>query len=308
MGFATLARVDIEHSSLGTPSRIGRFSIVEPIGDDAFGSVYVGVDENERARIRLRVLPEAVHTDPARRARVIEDAKAAMQVEHPGIAALLDVGESPNGLFLVSELAPRRTLREYVAERGKLDLAEALRLAGEIASALAAAHRMGVVHGLLSDERVMIGEDGRAKIVDLGMIELMRPLAHRPVDTRTDVYSIGAMLAAMLTGTRVSTNEMSSDPPASVPRIDAAAPDAPASLVSLVERATSADPDRRPADADRLLAALTDIDLPSEPIAQQAQDTRDEVRTATGPMWIAGVSVAIALVVTLVVALVMTDG
>ncbi|MDQ3034745.1 MAG: serine/threonine protein kinase [Myxococcota bacterium] len=297
----------IEQTNLGIPDRIARFRVVEKLGDDAFGTVYAAEDD-DRTPVRLRVLPESVHLDPARRAQVIEDAKAAMQVEHPGLATVLDVGEGAQGLFIATTTAPRRTLRAYVEQRGKLDLAEALRLGNEIASAMAAAHQQGVVHGALADDRVMVADDGRATIVDLGLVELTRPAAHRPIDARTDVYAIAAMLHEMITGTRVSTNEMSSDPPERLPRLDASRPGIPATLVDLIERSTASDPAQRPADADRLLAGLTAIDLPSDPIGQQMADARADVQSATSPMWIVGASIAIAMVITLALVLVISGG
>lgn len=287
----------ISQTNPGVPDRIARYRVDEKLVGDAYGTVFAAVDENERAKVRLRLLPRAVDVEPSRRARIAADARAAMQVDHPGIAAVLDVGEGAEGLFVVSDPAPRRTLRAYLEERGPLDLAEALRLAQEIASAVGAAHRLGVVHGILSDERVVIADDGRAKVVDLGLAELARASAKRPVDARTDVYAIAAMLHEMITGTRVGTSEVSSDPPERLPPLDAAAPGVPARLATLIERATSPDPTDSPADADLLLAALTEIDLPALPIPQQAAESRAAVVAGSSKLWITGVSVAIALVI-----------
>lgn len=295
----------------GIPDRIARYRVREKLGEDAFGAIYLAADENARERgpVRVRVLPESVRLEPDRRARLIEDARKAMDIEHPGLAPLYDVGDDARGLFLVSQPEPGRTLREYIADKQKLDLAEALRVAQEIASAIAAVHRAGLVHGALSDERVIIDDAGRAHVIDVGLAELVRPVIDRAdgmdeLDPRTDVYAIGAMLHEAITGSRVSTNELSSVPPERLPSLDVVARGVPAPLAMLVRRATSPDRAERPADADALLTALSEIDLPVEPVADQVAETRAAVRSGTSPLWIVGASVAIGLVITVVLVLI----
>jgi serine/threonine-protein kinase len=297
--------VDLEQTSVAGPVRISRYGIEKKLGDGAFGAVYLAEDERSRKLVRLRILPEAVHLDPVQRAREIADAKAAMQVEHPGLAMVLDISDTPEGFLLVSESVSGLTLRDVLAQRGKIDVAEALRLATEMASAMAAAHRMGVVHGMLGDERVFISDDGRVHIVDLGLIELIRPLAELTVDARTDVYSLGAMLYEMLSGTRVNTNELSSEPREVLPRLDRFAPEVPQDLIDIIRKATAPAPGDRFADADELLAALSRVVLPTEPIAEQASVVRAEIGGASATRWILGASIMLALLITIGIALVM---
>ena len=306
-------------TSQPSPDRIARFRIREKLGEDGFGTIYLGDDESDRERgpVRIRVVPSSVHLEPDRRARLIHDAERAMVLEHPGLAALVDVGDDPRGLYLVWERAKGRTLRAYVEEKQRLDLAETLRIAQELTSALGAVHREGLVHGVLSDERVLIDDAGRVHVIDLGLAELVRPIAlaeqdavkpdetRRVLDARSDVYAIGAMIHEALTGTRVSTNELSSDPPEQLPPLEPATKERiPSALVTLLQRATSRDRAERPDDADRFQAALASIDLPSEPLGEQIASTRDDVLKGTSNAWIVGASVAIALVLTLVLVLV----
>ncbi|UJR79567.1 serine/threonine-protein kinase [Sandaracinus amylolyticus] len=301
------------------PDRIAHFRVREKLGEDAFGVIYLGDDENDRERgpVRIRVLPESVHLEPDRRARLIRDAERSMAIDHPGLAALYDVGDDPRGLYLVSAPVKGRTLRAYVEDRKQLDLAETLRIAQEMTSALGAVHREGLVHGVLSDERVIVDDAGRVHVIDLGLAELVRPVVsaepsavmpdenRRVLDARTDVYAIAAMIYEALTGTRVSTNELSSDPPEQLPRIEGATKERiPAALVTLLQRATSRDRAERPEDADRFQAALASIDLPTEPLGEQIAETRKDVLKGTSNAWVVGASIAIALVLTFVLVLV----
>ena len=285
------------------PDRIARYRVLEKLGDDALGALYLAEDESapERGRVRVRVVPKSIHVDPERRARMLADAKAAMAVEHPGLAPLLDVGEDGRELYLVWADAKGRTLRAYVEEKGRVDVAESLRIAEELASAIAAAHRGSVVHGWIDDERVRIDDAGRARVLDLGIAELARHDSE--LDARSDVYSIAALLHEMISGTRVSANEFASRPPARLPPLEAT-PGVPAKLATLIENATSAELAKRPADADALLAALSDVDLPTEPVGDQVATSRADARAGSSPAWIVGASIAIAVVLTLAVVLV----
>ncbi len=290
---------------MADPVRISRYGIEKKLGDGALGTVYLAQDERSRKPVRLRVLPETIHLDPARRAREIADARAVMEVEHPGLAAVLDVADSPEGLLLVSEPAPGSALRDVLEQRGKIDVAEALRLTTEMASAMAAAHRRGIVHGMLGDERVFISNDGRVHIVDLGLLELMRSPVEIEIDARVDVYSMGAMLYEMLSGVRVNTNELSSEPRETLPPFDRLAPEVPQDLIDVMKKATASEPRDRFVDADELLTALSRVVLPSEPITEEASAVRGEIGGASVTRWILGASIMLALLITIGIALVM---
>ncbi len=297
--------MDLERTSVADPVRISRYGIEKKLGDGALGTVYLAQDERSRKPVRLRVLPETIHLDPARRAREIADARAVMEVEHPGLAAVLDVADSPEGLLLVSEPAPGSALRDVLEQRGKIDVAEALRLTTEMASAMAAAHRRGIVHGMLGDERVFISNDGRVHIVDLGLLELMRSPVEIEIDARVDVYSMGAMLYEMLSGVRVNTNELSSEPRETLPPFDRLAPEVPQDLIDVMKKATASEPRDRFVDADELLTALSRVVLPSEPITEEASAVRGEIGGASVTRWILGASIMLALLITIGIALVM---
>lgn len=298
--------VDLERTSVGKPDRISRYDIEAKLSDEAFGAVYLARDERSRKPVRLRVLPTSVHFDPARRAREVADVRAAMQVEHPGFAAILDISDGPEGLLLVSEAVSGVSLREWLEQRGKIEVAEALRLATEMASAMAAAHRMGVVHGMLGDESVFVGEDGRVRIADLGLEELIASSSKERIDSRVDVYSMGAMLYEMLSGTRVSTNELSAEPLTDLPRLDGLASEVPRELLDVISKATSKERSERFADGDEFLAALSRVTLPAEPITEQVSSVGGEIRGATTTRWILGASILLALLTTIGIALVMS--
>lgn len=257
--------------------RIGQFAIEKELGRDGAGIVYQAFDDRTRRRVALRLLPDAVRVDPGRRERVIADARAAMEVDHPTLAPVLDVGEAPEGMFVASELAEGRSLRERVAEGGKLDLATALRIATEVASAIAALHRAGRTHGALDPGRVIIDDDGRVKVIALGLAEV----TGFP-ERSEDVRAIGELI-------RESIDWRS----------------APTELDHLVRRATDPDPARRPADADALLAELATIDLPTTPVGDSVVENRADVASGASRGWIVGASMVLALVIAIGIAVVL---
>jgi serine/threonine-protein kinase len=281
-------------------SRIGRYRIVRRLAEDEAGVLYAAEDERERRHVHLRVLPEAIRHDPERRDRVLADGRALAGIDHPSLAALLDVGEAPEGLYLASEQAGGKTLRARFAE-APLDAAEALRIANEVASAVAALHRAGAIHGALDADRVAIDARGDVKVTGLGLAEVVRPMAGRSLDARSDVLAIGVLLHAMVSGKAVSAIDGTVRRALSLQ----ASPDVPGKLAALVEMATDPDPDRRPKDADALSALLVRIDLPSEPVPDAVARNRRDVERGAPRAWIATASIVLAIVLGLAALLVL---
>jgi serine/threonine protein kinase len=217
--------------ALEAGSRLGPYEVVGLLGSGGMGEVYRARDPRLEREVAIKVLTgEVVDSDRLRRFE--REARAASALNHPNVLAVYDVGAHEGAPYVVSELLEGQTLRVRL-EGGALPVRKALEQALEIAHGLAAAHDKGIVHRDLKPDNVFITEDGRVKILDFGLAKLTRaPLveeadqrtATQPteagvvmgtvgymspeqvrgegVDPRSDIFSLGAVLFEMLTGTR----------------------------------------------------------------------------------------------------------
>jgi len=217
--------------SLVAGTRLGPYLILSPLGHGGMGEVYRARDERLSRDVALKILPPA-SADPASRSRFDREARAVAALSHPGIVPLFDVGEQEEIRFAVSELVEGETLRERLA-RGALPPSEAAELAAQVADGLGAAHARGFVHRDIKPENIVVARDGRARILDFGLVHstaaetasetreteptvtaltepgvvfgtvgYMSPeqIRGEPVDGRSDIFALGAVLFEMLTG------------------------------------------------------------------------------------------------------------
>jgi len=226
---------------LSSGARLGPYEIQAAIGAGGMGEVYKARDTRLDRTVAIKVLPAEVAADPDRRARFAREAKAVSQLAHPHICTLFDVGAHDGTTFLVMEHLVGETLAERL-RMGPLPMERALTVGSEIADALAAAHRQGVVHRDLKPGNVMLTKSG-AKLLDFGLAKLtghgerpalvgdltaptmtapvtakgtilgtlqyMAPeqLEGREADARTDLWALGAILYEMVTGRRAFEGE-----------------------------------------------------------------------------------------------------
>ncbi|MGO9257668.1 MAG: protein kinase domain-containing protein [Bryobacteraceae bacterium] len=213
---------------------IAHFEITGELGQGGMGSVYKARDQHLDRPVALKVLlPETVN-DPDRRRRFVQEAKAASALNHPNIVHIYDINEADGVLFIAMEYVAGKTLDQTIPRKG-LPLGEALRYAGQIAGALAAAHAAGIVHRDLKPSNIMVTEQGAIKLLDFGLAKLLErgggdsdateTLAEagltkegtivgtaafmspeqaegKPLDGRSDIFSFGAVLYEMITGQR----------------------------------------------------------------------------------------------------------
>lgn len=296
--------------------RFGRYRVERRLGAGGMGVVHLAEDEVLHRRVALKVLPEDVQRSPERRERFLREARAAAAISHPNVATVFDVGETDQGLFVAMELVPGCTLREHLG-KGRLPLAEVLRLARDIASAVAAAHARGLLHRDLKPENVMIEPDGRAKVLDFGLAKFIASRATsdaatlpldgvattegvmlgspgymapeqvmgRAVDRRVDVFALGVIMHEMIGGRSPFARDTAmasafaavTEEPASLSGA------APPSLVALVERCLSKDAVGRPADGREVMDALTEIVASSTSSAANAPALGSERVISTRP-------------------------
>jgi eukaryotic-like serine/threonine-protein kinase len=272
---------------------IAHYRVIEPLGSGGMGIVYRAEDVNLGRPVALKFLPPETAGDPESTARFRREARAASALSHPNICTIHDFGEHEGQQYLVMELLDGQTLAEIIRS-GRLTIGEQLSLAIEIADALDAAHAHGIVHRDIKPSNIFVTRRGHAKLLDFGLaksltspvrpdtdaetltadaltqmgvtvgtLPYMSPEQARgePVDARSDLFSLGAVLYEMATGqpafhakTATATFEavLSRTPPAPV-RLN---PDVPADLDRIVLRALEKDPALRYQSAADLRADL----------------------------------------------------
>jgi DNA segregation ATPase FtsK/SpoIIIE, S-DNA-T family len=202
------------------PMRVGNYRIVRPIGAGGFGTVYEAFDEKLQRRVALKVAHPAMMQDADLRARFIKEGRAAAGVRHNGIVVIYDADTDGTYYYIASEFLDGRTVKE-ILDGGLLDVERAVRIAIELARALAQAHAAGVVHRDVKPANVMITNGGDVKLIDFGLARLDglsqtrdfdqigTPLYMSPeqaegrndeVGPATDQYSLGVILYEMLCG------------------------------------------------------------------------------------------------------------
>jgi serine/threonine protein kinase len=208
----------------GTNKRFGRYEIVAELGRGAMGIVYKARDPQIDRLVALKTI--LLHgQDPEKedefRQRFLREAQAAGRLQHPGLVTIYDAGEEEENHdpYIVLEFVNGESLNKLLARERKLPFSRALQLAEEVADALEYAHNQGVVHRDIKPGNILINEDGRAKIADFGIAQLniasftmpgqvlgtpayMAPeqLSGEGVDGRSDIFSVGVLLYAMVTG------------------------------------------------------------------------------------------------------------
>ena len=268
----------------------GRYRIGRRIARGGMASVYEALDTRLDRTCAVKIMHHGLGDDDAFAERFKREARAAARLSHPNVVNVFDQGDDAEldggTLYLVMELVAGHTLRDVIRDEAPVPPVRALALMEPIVSALAAAHRSGLIHRDIKPENVLIADaesGGRVKVADFGLAKAVSAdtqhtatggviigtvsyLAPELVvdgtsDARADVYAAGVVLYELLTGEKPHAGE---SPIAvaykhvheDVPSPSSLAPDVPAYLDALVARATARDRDQRPADAGVLLHQL----------------------------------------------------
>ncbi|MFE0647695.1 Stk1 family PASTA domain-containing Ser/Thr kinase [Streptomyces sp. NPDC059534] len=258
----------------------GRYRVEARIAVGGMATVYRAVDTRLDRVLALKVMHPALAADAVFVERFIREAKSVARLAHPNVVGVFDQGAEGAYVYLAMEYVAGCTLRDVLRERGALAPRAALDILEPVLAALGAAHRAGFVHRDMKPENVLIGDDGRVKVADFGLVRAVgsatattgsvlgtvsylapEQIEHGTADTRADVYACGVVLYEMLTGAKPH----SGDTPAQVlyqhlntdvPAPSAAVPGLALELDELVAAATARNPDVRPHDAVALLALL----------------------------------------------------
>ncbi|GFH35080.1 Stk1 family PASTA domain-containing Ser/Thr kinase [Streptomyces pacificus] len=306
----------------------GRYRVDARIAVGGMATVYRAVDTRLDRLTALKVMHPALAADASFVERFIREAKSVARLSHPNVVGVYDQGAQGAYVYLAMEYVAGCTLRDVLRERGALRPRAALDILEPVLAALGAAHRTGFVHRDMKPENVLIGDDGRVKVADFGLVRAVgsvtsstgsllgtvsylapEQIESGTADTRADVYACGVVLYEMLTGAKPH----SGDTPAQVlyrhlgedvPPPSAAVPGLAPELDGLVAAATARAPESRPGDAVALLgltrearAALGDNQLDSEPpqartpAAATAAGSEDRTSVIARPLPTAGEAV-----------------
>jgi Tol biopolymer transport system component/serine/threonine protein kinase len=275
---------------------IGPYTVRGRLGAGGMGVVYKASDSRLGRDVALKVLPEEVAGDASRRARFVQEAKAASALRHPNIVTIYDIARDAGQDFIVMEYVSGKTLAQLIGRRG-LKLEDAVGYAIQTADALACAHAAGIVHRDLKPSNIMVDEHGVVRVLDFGLAKLtqaepdedgptetmgpktaegtivgtasyMSPeqAQGKPVDARSDVFSFGAVLYEMLCGHKAFTGESPVATMAAILMRDPAAlgEAVPRDLERIVARCLRKDPARRWYSMADVKVALEDVKQESE--------------------------------------------
>ncbi|WP_030810219.1 Stk1 family PASTA domain-containing Ser/Thr kinase [Streptomyces sp. NRRL F-2799] len=258
----------------------GRYRVEARIAVGGMATVYRALDIRLDRVLALKVMHPALAADGAFVERFIREAKSVARLSHPNVVQVFDQGTDGGYVYLAMEYVAGCTLRDVLRERGALRPRAALDIVEPVLAALGAAHRAGFVHRDMKPENVLIGDDGRVKVADFGLVRSVdtvtsttgsvlgtvsylapEQIEQGTADPRVDVYACGVVLYEMLTGAKPH----SGDSPAQViykhlnddvPPPSALAPGVAPELDGLVAAATARTPGLRPADAAALLGEV----------------------------------------------------
>jgi serine/threonine protein kinase/Tol biopolymer transport system component len=292
--------------SLAPGTRLGPYEVVAAVAAGGMGHVYRAVDTRLDRHVAIKVLPPEFAADPQLRQRFDREARIVGSLNHPNICVLYDLGEQDSVAFLVMEFLEGETLAARLA-RGQLPTEEVFQYAIEIADALDRAHRHGVIHRDLKPGNVMLTRTG-TKLLDFGLarapveeifggdtrapgetpitalgtlvgtLQYMAPeqLEGRPIDTRTDLFALGALVYEMATGERAFPGQSQASIIAGIlnhtpPPPSTLQPLTPPALDHIVGRCLAKDPDDRWQTARDIVVELrTRRDEPRGPVLRAA--------------------------------------
>ncbi|MFJ5528520.1 Stk1 family PASTA domain-containing Ser/Thr kinase [Streptomyces sp. NPDC093261] len=260
----------------------GRYRVDARIAIGGMATVYRALDTRLDRVLALKVMHPALAADASFVERFIREAKSVARLAHPNVVQVFDQGTDGSYVYLAMEYIAGCTLRDVLRERGALQPRAALDILEPVLAALGAAHRAGFVHRDMKPENVLIGDDGRVKVADFGLVRAVdtvtnttgavlgtvsylapEQMEHGTADPRVDVYACGVVLYEMLTGAKPHGG----DSPAQVlyqhlnedvPPPSDAVPGLAIELDELVTAATARSPELRPDDAVALLGEVLD--------------------------------------------------
>jgi serine/threonine-protein kinase len=272
--------------------RVAQYQFVEKLGAGGMGEIYKARDTRLNRVVAIKVLPSATSTNPERRKRFLLEAQAASGLNHPNIITIHDVISDGDNEFMVMELVTGRVLKDLIP--GGLGISQTLNYSVQLADALAAAHSAGIVHRDLKPGNIMITDSGFVKVLDFGLAKLtdagpasqlgdatsvteltvegriLGTIAYmspeqaqgKRVDSRSDIFSFGAVLYEMLTRRPAFEGDSSLSTLSSILRDDVKPMvdlDVPPRLEAVIQRCMRKNPDDRWQKISEVHAVLSEL-------------------------------------------------
>jgi eukaryotic-like serine/threonine-protein kinase len=289
---SAVSRETVAHQRAREGQQFGSYRILKLLGAGGMGEVYLALDTRLGRRIAIKFLPPHLTSNETTLRRFQQEARTASALNHPNILTIYEVGQIEGEFFIASEYIDGITLRAAL-QRSSVDLATALDIAIQVASALLAAHSAGVIHRDLKPGNIMIRPDGYVKVIDFGLAKLIQGSGHdspggegwtRPgavvgtvdymspeqargdrLDQRTDLWSLGVVLYEMVAHKRPFEGDTESHVlvgilDKSVPPIEVAHA-LPSRLLQITNHALAKDRAQRYQSAQELLSDLHQVRL-----------------------------------------------
>jgi serine/threonine protein kinase len=255
------------------PKQIGRFEVRSEIGRGSNGVVYAAFDPVLGREVAIKAIPLAADNQVRRRAEAsfLQEAKSAAGLNHPGIVTVFDAGKTDSVAYIAMERLYGSDLHDWLATRNKLASKTIASMMARVADAVHYAHRRGLIHRDLKPSNIFLTRDLKPKVLDFGValaqysdtpLNASRQLIGtpnymspeqalgRPLDARSDVFSMGAILYELLTGQRAfdgsqveeTLTKVASQPPTPIYQLN---PEVPPELIEIVNRAMAKDASER---------------------------------------------------------------
>jgi eukaryotic-like serine/threonine-protein kinase len=280
--------------------RIAHYRLIRRLGSGGMGHVYLAADEHLGRTVALKVLASEHASDPSRLQRFEREARAASSLIHPNIAQVYEAGGDAAGRYIAMELVEGETLEQRIA-REEIPIAEIVRIGSELVEAVAEAHAHGIIHRDIKSSNVMLTRNGRVKMLDFGIARMESPAdgdtdtqwrtvtgqvvgtppymspeqaLGRPIDARSDIFSIGVVLYEMVArrlpfhgATAAETlQRILNDTPDPIARFNYRLP---LELERIIRKCLEKRPERRYQSADDLAVDFRNLarDLAAGPVA-----------------------------------------
>jgi eukaryotic-like serine/threonine-protein kinase len=262
---------------------IGKYHIIELVGEGAMGVVYKAVDTVLNRTVAVKVMSEAIARQEELRQRFLREAQAAASLQHPNVVSVYDLGEVDGHLFIAMEFVQGVDLEQIIAVGEPLNLQAKLDIAIDVLTGLSFAHKRGIVHRDIKPANIRVGEDGRAKIMDFGVAHLasssltstgtslgtpgyMAPeqITGGTSSAATDIFAVGGVLYELLTGVKAFEGttlqnlffRIITERPRPIRELN---PGLPAALERIIDKAMAKEPSNRYASAIAMADELSAV-------------------------------------------------
>lgn len=263
-------------------TEVGKYRIIEQIGEGAMGVVYRALDPVLNRMVAIKVMSDSLARDDDLRSRFLREAQAAGSLQHPNVVTIYDFGEVSGHLFIAMEFVAGNDLEALIRAGSPMTIVDKIDILVDVLGGLGYAHKHGVVHRDVKPANIRVDEEGRARIMDFGIAYLQSSKLTRTgimvgtpaymapeqvtggvITPQTDIFSVGAVMYELFTGSKPFEGEslhsvfykiVSQAPP----ELAALAPNLPESLNVIAMRALAKDPAERYATASEMAAELAE--------------------------------------------------